>query len=273
MTQIAEYIGNKNETIIEVSRLLHWTLFQKTDDYTTKRQKQENREGKFSFFTHALLKEEKNKNVSMLNFLSRFLCPASFSTSRFYREELNPTCKTKTRAKIFFRQLSKNIRNFDNKIIAIKMKTMIFLIMSFIGLLYLPSCKKDTTSICENLLDQGNANLSSLKGEWEFKHFAYTANGNKVKNQDDIQKGYINITDTGSIWFYHTNTIHYLFTLDNSNGIFITQNGSTYINPPQEEISVSNAFNNAICYVIKDNQLFIHYDGDNKKNVLILNKK
>ena len=150
------------------------------------------------------------------------------------------------------------------------MTTIILLTMS---LLFTTSCKKDTATICENLLEQGVANSSSLNGEWEFEYFAYTANGSKIKNKDEIQKGYINVTDTGSIWLNHANIIHYTYTLDNSNGIVILLKGSTFINPPQEEIAVTNAFSNAKCYVVKDDNLLIHYAEEDKKNILILKKK
>lgn len=153
------------------------------------------------------------------------------------------------------------------------MKTMTILIMTFIGLLSFNACKKDTSTICENLVEQGSASLTDLKGEWEFKHFACTPNGDKIKNKDEIQKGYISITDTGSIWLYHTNTINYEYTLNNSNNITVVLKGSTYINPPQEEIDVSKAFNNAVCFVVKENNLLIHYTEIDKKNVLILTKK
>lgn len=154
-----------------------------------------------------------------------------------------------------------------------KMKTMTILTMTFIGLLSFNACKKDTATICENIAEQGGTNLTDLKGEWEFKNFAYTPNGNKIKNKDEIQKGFISVTDTGSIWLYHTNTINYEYTLNNSNNITIVLKSSTYINPPPVEIDVSNAFNNAVCFVVKKNNLLIHYKEIDKKNVLILTKK
>jgi len=267
------------------------TRQQQTDTQADRRKR------KFSFFANALLKE---KELPPLNFLSGFLYSASFSTfaSRAFlfvrkntnksrtpfgklAKELNPSRKTKTLAKKFsFAPASwtapfifQNFRNFDNHIKTIKMKTMTIIMLSLIGLLSFNSCKKDTSTICDNLLEQGIATSISLKGEWEFKHFAYTANGNKIKNKDEIHKGYINVTDTGTIWLYHTNTMNYEVTLNNSNGITVTLKGSTYINPPQEETEISNAFGNSQCYVIKGNELLIHYSEKDKKNILILNKK
>lgn len=152
------------------------------------------------------------------------------------------------------------------------MKTMTILMMTFIGILSLNACKKDTSTICENLAEQGGTNLTDLKGEWEFKHFAYTANGNKIKNQDEIQKGELHISDT-SMGISHTNTIGFLYKLNGPNGITVNMLGSTYINPPQEENDITVALINSRCYVVKGNQLLIHYKEDDKKNVLILNKK
>lgn len=149
--------------------------------------------------------------------------------------------------------------------------TSFLLLISFS--IFNTACKKDTETICENLLGQGSASQSILKGEWEFEYFAFTTNGSKIKNEDKILKGHISVTDTGSIWLYHTNTINYEYTLNNSNSIAMVLKGSTYVNPPQEEIDVSNAFNNAECFVVKENSLLIHYTETDKKNVLILKKK
>ena len=153
------------------------------------------------------------------------------------------------------------------------MRTMSSIVLLTMSLLFTISCNKDTATICENLLEQGIANSFSLKGEWEFEYFAYTVDGSKIKNKEAIQKGYISITDTGSVWFYHTNTIHFSYTLDNSNGIFLTLLWSTEINPRQEEISILDALKNSLCFVIKNDELLIHYKEADKKNIIILSKK
>lgn len=157
------------------------------------------------------------------------------------------------------------------------MKTIIILITLVIATTA-TSCKKDTTTICENLLEQGSADISFLEGEWEFEYFAYTANGNKIKNKDEIQKGELHISDTSmdtlNMGMAHTNTVGFLYELDGANSITINMQGSTYITPPQEEIDITFALINSRCYVIKDNELLFHYkEDDYGNNILILKRK
>ena len=151
--------------------------------------------------------------------------------------------------------------------------TKLFLILIISFSIFNTACKKDEATICENLLEQGNADSTSIKGEWEFKYFAKTINGSKIKNKDEIQKGYINVTDTGTISLYHTNEIIYEYTLSNSNDITVVLKYSTKVLPPKEEEDICNAFNNAICFVVKGNELLIHYKEIDKRNVLVLTKK
>jgi len=47
------------------------------------------------------------------------------------------------------------------------------------------SCEKDTSTICENLLKQGIADATLLKGEWEFEYYDYTANREKIKTSKE----------------------------------------------------------------------------------------
>lgn len=151
------------------------------------------------------------------------------------------------------------------------MKTILIL---FLGILTLnSSCQKDTSKVCENLLKQGSSDPNTIKGEWVFERFAYSPNGKKIKNNSAIQKGQVDITDTGSIVLYHTNQIHYNYFLKDVNYISVKLNGSTYINSPQEELDIVDAIEHSKCYVVKENKLFIHYMKKNKNNVLVLNKK
>ncbi len=142
-----------------------------------------------------------------------------------------------------------------------------------IGLLFSFACKKDTASICENLAAQGEYNKNSIIGEWKFASFAYTANGKTNKTIDSIQKGYISVTDTGSVGVYHTNSMYYEYIIEHSNKIHFVLKESTYVNPPQEEIDVVHAFNNTVCYVVTDNTLLLHFTGNKDKNVIILTEK
>ncbi|NLL29009.1 MAG: hypothetical protein GX259_09455 [Bacteroidales bacterium] len=151
--------------------------------------------------------------------------------------------------------------------------TKLFLILIISFSIFNTACKKDEATICENLLEQGNADSTSIKGEWEFKYFAKTINGSKIKNKDEIQKGYINVTDTGTILLRHTNSVEFKYKLNNSNDITMVLTSTTYVNPPPEEKNICNALNNAICFVVKGNQLLIHYKEIDKRNVLVLTKK
>src|SRR5690554_4648240 len=153
----------------------------------------------------------------------------------------------------------------------LKTKRNISVIIVIIGMIF-TACQKDSSTICKRLAKQGTADITALKGEWGFEYFAYSANGQKIKNENAIQKGYINITDT-CIWFYYTNELHYKYFLEEPNYISPILEGSTYINPPQEEIEIADAFDNSKCYVVKDDKLFIHYTENDKGNILILNKK
>ena len=65
------------------------------------------------------------------------------------------------------------------------MKTIIILITLVIATVS-TSCQKDTATICENLLEQGSADASFLKGEWEFEYLAKTLNGKKITGKDAI---------------------------------------------------------------------------------------
>lgn len=144
------------------------------------------------------------------------------------------------------------------------------------------SCKKDTTTICENLLEEGSADATLLKGEWEFGYFAYTPNGERIKKDDEILSSWMEIkdicngnnSDTCYMYFQSSNRIRYIYKLENNNGISFSMFGSTFAMPSQEEIKLTNALENAFCYVIKDNELLFHYkEDDYGNNILILKRK
>ncbi len=144
------------------------------------------------------------------------------------------------------------------------------------------SCEKGTTTICENLLEQGSADAALLEGEWEFEYFAYTANGNKIKKDEEILNSRMEIKDicnrnsidTCYMHVNSTNWIRYIYTLENSNGISFNLNISTEIMPTEEEIKLTNALANVFCYVVRDNELLFHYKKDDKgNNILMLKRK
>ncbi len=158
----------------------------------------------------------------------------------------------------------------------------VIIIFTFIIATTTISCEKDTTTICENLLEQGSADMSLLKGEWVFEYFAYTPNGKKIKKNDEILNSWmeiedicdINSNDTCYMYVHSTNWIRYIYTLENNNGIFFSMNISTEAYPSEEERKLTNALANVYCYIIKDNELLFHYkEDDYENNILILKRK
>jgi hypothetical protein len=153
------------------------------------------------------------------------------------------------------------------------MKNTIILFLAFLGIMAILSCKKNTTTICKNLLSEGITNSNSLIGEWKFNNFACTPNGKKINNKNNIDIGYISVTDTGHIWLYHTNSFCYEYVTVNSNELTVILKEATKINSPKEEEEIAFAFKDIKCYSIKDNKLLLHYSNNDNKNILILTKK
>lgn len=161
------------------------------------------------------------------------------------------------------------------------MKTIIILI-SFVIATATISCEKDTTTICENLLEQGMADPALLKGEWDFKYFAYTANGGKIKKNDEISNSRmkiedvceVNSNDTCYMYVFSINSIRYIFSLSNNNKISFSLDISTEVAPSEEEIKITEALANVYCFIIMDNELLFHYKKDDYgNNILILKRK
>jgi uncharacterized protein YcfL len=112
-----------------------------------------------------------------------------------------------------------------------------------------------------------------LVGEWDCIKFAYTADGKTILDINTLSKGRLVIPNMEDKWvFVHTNEIFYDHSLS-GNSIKLTMNGSTFINPPQEEIDICEALKNAYSFAIKDHELMIYFTGDDNKNLLILKKQ
>ncbi len=156
------------------------------------------------------------------------------------------------------------------------MKTIIILITLIIAATTI-SCEKDTTTICENLLEQGIADSISIKGDWAFKYLAKTLNGKKITNKEAISNenwiGFENNKIKGSI----CNALGGDYSISSINHISITIASITFKlcdNETNElESRLLKSLNNSKCYVISDNELIIHFSGNVDKNVLILTKK
>jgi hypothetical protein len=161
------------------------------------------------------------------------------------------------------------------------MKTIIILITLIIATTTI-SCEKDTTIICENLLEQGMPDPPLLVGEWELQYFARTLDGINYKWEDSPSfKSYLTFFDSSK--YFETKIINAMSgdydIIEQSNYIsfnptVITQVGVTEEQAAYEE-NFFNSIKNSICFVIVDNiKLLIHYKEDkDRKNIMIFNKK
>jgi len=145
--------------------------------------------------------------------------------------------------------------------------------------------------ISSNLIKNGTVDRALLFGEYDCVKFAYTADGNTISDRAVLKKGRVSITERveehshGSVGIYiylslfHSNTRHYS-TINapfDIRGQFIrffpdgvTQNVST---SPQEEMDLDHVFRNVYSFVIRNNELIIHFQRGENKNLLILKKR
>jgi hypothetical protein len=152
-----------------------------------------------------------------------------------------------------------------------KKNNVVFVLVSVIAVIFFCNCERKTSTLCENLLSQGTANPTSLEGKWKFECFAYSADGNKIKDKDVITRGELTINDS-LITFFHTNSALFKYNSGANNGISLSGDIHTLVEAPQEEEDVMQALNSAQCYVVKQSTLDIHYTTIAKKNVLRLTK-
>jgi len=140
------------------------------------------------------------------------------------------------------------------------MKNKVFilsLIVVFASMLF-TACNPNDEKICDNFAQKGISNKEALIGSWNFESFGYTINGNNIRKKEKKEKGYINITDTGKIWFYYTNGVYFdYFTEKNS---ILCQNfiGTEIGDIDEKETPLLNFFINSICYKIYKEKLYIH---------------
>jgi len=154
---------------------------------------------------------------------------------------------------------------FDDRFNSLIMKTMTTVFLLTMSLLFTTSCKKDTATICENLLEQGVANSSSLNGEWEFEYFAKTLNGKKITNKENIsiEGKWIGFDNNNKIKGGICNALWGEYLISSTNNIAITCGTSTLMLCDTEtnefESRLLKALNNSQCFSIRDNELIIHY--------------
>jgi hypothetical protein len=126
----------------------------------------------------------------------------------------------------------------------------------------------------EILSENGDVDPAPLVGEWDCIKFAYIAEDKTISNVVLLLKGHIVVPNMEDKWtFVHTNEIFYNHSLSEGNLIKLTMSGSTFIMPPQEEIDICEALENAYSFSIKVNELMIYFIGVENKNLLILKKR
>ena len=122
--------------------------------------------------------------------------------------------------------------------------------------------------------DGGDIDPALLIGEWDCIKFAYIAEDEMISDVAVLSKGHIVIPNLENKWkFVHMNEIFYNHSLSEGNLIKLTMSGSTFIMPPQEEIDICEALENAYSFDIKNNELMFYFTGIENKNLLILKKR
>ncbi|MCL2072862.1 MAG: hypothetical protein FWH18_02995 [Marinilabiliaceae bacterium] len=158
-----------------------------------------------------------------------------------------------------------------------------------------PSTALSDEQISLNLSKSGKIDPELLIGEWDCVKFAYTVEGKKISNVVAISQGRLTIPfayspddDNGlNRWELQVvNSIMYVCSME-SNYIELFVKRTTYINvvPPHLEYDLMYALENALSFVIKENELIIYFpkiEDENRlsqcsvvknKNLLILKKR
>ena len=153
-----------------------------------------------------------------------------------------------------------------------------------------------------NLSENGKTDPELLIGEWDLIKFAYTADGNKIKDVAAITKvaSWVDVNGTGLPLnrilikegnpneFFDTDEPldgllgpwcfwpYFLFYSISSNLISYRLESYPYMlmdTFTEEGYAVLNALRNTYSFVIKGNELIIHFIGVKNKNLLILKKR
>ena len=145
--------------------------------------------------------------------------------------------------------------------------------------------------IATNLQKNGIVDRALLVGEWDCVKFAHTADGNTIADVAAVSKGQVVITERFEtpmehnpdfivrniyLSLVHTNTRQYVMGIECdgcSTSIFSTGIAGNVSSPPTEEIEIDHAFCHSHSFVIRGDELIIHFRGGKNKNLLILKKR
>jgi hypothetical protein len=190
------------------------------------------------------------------------------------------------------------------------MKANIFkiIVTLLFGIWNFTSCgekeQKADSVIASNLLKSGMADTTQLTGNWELVKFAYTTDGNVISDVADISNVAIGLMALNYIEITIPNKEDFLSLCDRKSelckfdlanicsfsfchNIFcysISENLTNFIMflPPVVMINITltkdgndvfDALKNIYSFVIRDDELLIHFNGAKRKNLLILKKQ
>jgi len=169
------------------------------------------------------------------------------------------------------------------------MKKLCFFLLT-VCLMGVVACKnnepKDKQMIASNLLRKGSLDVNLIVGEWNCIKFAYTTDGNKISSVANISNCVVNIGDasfcgtTDDELPSHNLSVYFKICcfpyLQSSNIINFIQDKSAcfaILEPyTDDEIEVDKALRNAYSFIIRGDELIIHFIGVKNKNLLILKK-
>ena len=140
------------------------------------------------------------------------------------------------------------------------------------------SCQKslENCNVCDGLLRNGAADSASfvkLGTDWEFKNFAYTPNGIDIVNKEALLPGFLRTTHTDTLLFYFANEGSFLPTFFTETNKLTMQGGPHTMLYAAIETPIIIALQNAVCYAIKGDLLYIHFKEFEGKNLFILQRK
>ncbi|MEO6253115.1 MAG: hypothetical protein ABIO79_07420 [Ferruginibacter sp.] len=158
------------------------------------------------------------------------------------------------------------------------MRTLYFRLAGCILLFATVSCQKplQDDNVCEGLLRMGTADSAKflMPGvDWAFKCFAYTPNGKDIIYKDAFSHGILRTTNTDTMRFYFDNEGGCIPTFSSGTNDLKIQAAAYSMLYSKREVPVLEALNNAICYAIKDDILYIHFRESEGKNLFILQRK
>ena len=137
--------------------------------------------------------------------------------------------------------------------------------------------------IASNLSKKGSNELEPLKGEWKFIKFAYTEDGYLISDVDSIDSEKLTLQGMITIFKfdYHEDFFCYPYYLNYSisdNLIKFSEYADDYIAQRRfnlfsdEDLEIIDILMNTYSFVIRDDELIIHFTGLEEKNLLILKK-